>query len=177
MEHFDDLLSVGLDESIWELNPRSIETPDDLRDYIKSALKEARSGISIPFAIVLRGSGKAVGSTRFGNIDVPNRRLEIGWTWLGRNWWRTGANTECKILLLTHGFEDLGCARVELKTDVLNVRSRNAILRIGAREEGVLRKHILTQGGRWRDTVYYSILDHEWPVVKKRLESMKAKYE
>lgn len=177
MTHVEDLLTVGLDQDIWKLNPRLIETPDDLRNYVRGALEDAELGATVPFAIILQGSGRAIGSTRFGNIDVQNRRLEIGWTWLGRSWWRTAANTECKILLLTHAFEDLGCARVELKTDTLNVRSRNAILRIGAQEEGILRKHILTEKGRWRDTVYYSILEEEWPEVKERLVTMKAKYE
>ena len=127
-----------------------------------------RLGEAIPFAIVLIDTGQAIGSTRYGNIDRGNRRLEIGWTWIGRAWWRTGVNTECKLLLLQHAFEVLGCARVELKTDTLNRRSRAALLRIGATEEGSLRKHILTESGRWRDTVYYSILDDEWPDVKHR---------
>jgi RimJ/RimL family protein N-acetyltransferase len=111
-----------------------------------------------------------VGSTRFGNIEPDHRRVEIGWTWIGRDWQRTAVNTETKLLMLTHAFETWGCVRVELKTDALNARSRAAILRIGAREEGTMRQHQVTESGRLRDTVYFSILDREWPEVKRGLE-------
>ena len=113
-----------------------------------------------------------VGSTRFGNYDPLNRRIEIGWTWLAGAWQRTATNTEAKYLMLTHAFERLGCVRVELKTDVLNLPSRKAMTRIGAKEEGILRKHTLMWTGRYRDTVFYSILDAEWPQVKARLETL-----
>ena len=176
LKHLDDLVKVGLDPEIWAQNPRSIETRKDLEEYVELALAERADGKSIPFAIVLKEPGQAIGSSRYGNIDRANRRLEIGWTWLGRNWWRTGVNSECKFLLLQHAFEDLGCVRVELKTDALNERSRNAMLRIGAREEGTLRKHMLTASGRWRDTVYYSILDTEWPLVRARLREMAERH-
>lgn len=172
LDHLNDLVKVGLDPAIWEASPRSIVTEDDLRGYVESAVIDAERGVSMPYAVILNQSGQAIGSTRYGNIDSANRRLEIGWTWIGRRWWRTGVNTECKILLLQNAFERLGCARVELKTDSINRRSRNAILRIGAQEEGTFRKHMLTASGRWRDTVYYSILDDEWPVVKKKLLEM-----
>ena len=112
--------------------------------------------------------------TRLANADATHRRVEIGWTWIARPWQRTAINTEAKYLMLRHAFEALGCLRVELKTDALNQRSRNAILRIGAREEGVLRKHMITEGGRVRDTVYFSVTDDEWPAVKARLEQMLA---
>jgi N-acetyltransferase len=115
-----------------------------------------------------------VGSTRYGNIDPPNRRLEIGWTWITPAYQRTAVNTEAKLLLLAHAFERLEAHRVELKTDALNEKSRKAILRLGAVEEGIFRKHIVTASGRVRDTVYYSIIDTEWPVVKARLESRLA---
>ena len=176
-EHVDDLSKVGLDPEIWDLSPQNITTRDHLKTYVDDAVRDGEAGISIPFAIVEKESESAVGSTRYCSIDRQNRRLEIGWTWIGRPWWRTGVNTECKLLLLGHAFDDLGCARVEFKTDTLNRRSRNAILRIGATEEGVLRKHILTASGRWRDTVCYSILDDEWPEVKERLEAMRTSYE
>jgi N-acetyltransferase len=113
-----------------------------------------------------------VGSTRFGNYDPSNRRIEIGWTWLARPWQRTAINTEAKYLMLTHAFEKLHCVRVELKTDVLNTPSRKAMLRIGAKEEGILRKHTVMWTGRYRDSIYYSILDEEWPDVKEQLERM-----
>src|SRR4030095_155250 len=110
-------------------------------------------------------------STRYGNIDLANRRLEIGWTWVAPAYQRTAVNTEAKLLLLTHAFERLGVNRVELKTDALNQKSRTAIARLGAVEEGTFRKHIVTASGRVRDTVYYSIIDTEWPTVKRRLET------
>jgi RimJ/RimL family protein N-acetyltransferase len=110
-----------------------------------------------------------VGSTRFANADATHRRVEIGWTWLGRDAQRTALNTEAKLLLLGHAFDALGCIRVELKTDALNARSRSAIRRLGAVEEGTLRQHMITSTGRMRDTVYYSILHHEWPAVRDAL--------
>ncbi|MEX1276209.1 MAG: GNAT family protein, partial [Bacteroidota bacterium] len=117
-----------------------------------------------------RSSGTVVGSTRFANIERTHRRLEIGWTWVARAWQRTPINTEAKYLMLTHAFETLGCIRVELKTDSLNEKSRKAMLRIGAKEEGTLRNHMITQEGRIRHSVYYSITNDEWPGVKRLLE-------
>jgi RimJ/RimL family protein N-acetyltransferase len=139
--------------------------------YIEAALNEEERGVSLPFAIVDKAAGRAIGSTRYGNIDRTNHRVEIGWTWIAREWQRTAINTEAKYLLLRHAFESLGCMRVELKTDSLNERSRAAILRIGAREEGVFRNHMVTASGRIRHTVYFSIIDSEWPAVKARLEA------
>jgi RimJ/RimL family protein N-acetyltransferase len=150
-------------------------TPDGLRLYIESALQRQAEGTALPFAVVSKAAGKAIGSTRYGNIDPENRRVEIGWTWYGRDFQRTAVNTECKYLLLRHAFETLGCLRVEFKTDVLNERSRKAILRIGAKEEGVFRKHMVMPSGRVRDTVYFSIVDTEWPAVKMRLGRMLAR--
>ncbi len=175
--HLDALAKVGLDPDIWELNPKIISTRDHLAEYVAEALRQSGAGLSVPFAIVLRDTGQVIGSTRYGNINRSNRRLEIGWTWIGRAWWRTGVNTECKLLLLRHAFEDLGCTRLELKTDALNHRSRKSILRLRATEEGIFRKHMLTASGRWRDTVWYSILDDEWPRVKQRLEAKQAEHE
>ena len=123
------------------------------------------------FATVERSSGRAIGSTRFMNIDRANRRVEIGSTWIAPPWQRTAVNTEAKYLMLRHAFEVWGCMRVELKTDALNQKSRNAILRIGAKEEGTLRRHLVTWTGRVRDTVYFSILDDEWPEAKRKLEN------
>ena len=139
--------------------------------YVETALRWQAEGTALPFATVERRVGTVVGSTRFGNIDRPNRRVEIGWTWLGPRWQRTACNTEAKYLMLRHAFETWGCLRVEFKTDALNERSRAALLRIGAREEGTLRKHMITTTGRVRDSVYFSILDDEWPAVKERLEA------
>jgi RimJ/RimL family protein N-acetyltransferase len=137
---------------------------------VERALAAARTGKVLPFATIARSAGRAIGSTRFATFERENRRVEIGWTWIGRDWQRTAINTEAKYLMLAHAFEKLGCFRVELRTDVLNERSRAAIRRIGAVEEGILRKHAITSAGRVRDDVYYSILDDEWPEVKARLE-------
>ena len=130
------------------------------------------AGKALPFAIIDRATGRAVGSTRFGNFEPAHRRVEIGWTWPGTPWQRTAFNTEAKYLLLVHAFESLGLNRVEFKTDVLNERSRKAILRLGALEEGVLRRHMIVRDGRVRDSVYYSIIAEEWPAVKANLRRM-----
>jgi N-acetyltransferase len=170
MAHHVPLCEVGLDEELWNLIPERVLTPEDMRKYIQSALDAQAAGTALPFATVDRASGRAIGSTRFGNIDRANRRVEIGWTWLGLKWQRTAANTEAKYLMLRHAFEVWKCNRVELKTDSLNERSRRAILRIGAREEGTLRNHMVTWSGRLRHTVYYSVIAPEWPAVKAGLE-------
>ena len=169
--HLAELAQVGLDEELWRWIPTPVRTREEMAAYIEAALNEEERGISLPFAIVDKAAGRAIGSTRYGNIDRTNHRVEIGWTWIAREWQRTAVNTEAKYLLLRHAFESLGCMRVELKTDSLNERSRAAILRIGAREEGVFRNHMVTASGRIRHTVYFSIIDSEWPAVKARLEA------
>jgi RimJ/RimL family protein N-acetyltransferase len=161
---------VGLDADLWQLIPYRVTTPEEMLAYIRSALEAQAAGTALPFATIHGDSGQVVGSTRYMNIEHAHRRIEIGATWLARPWQRTTINTEAKYLMLRHAFETLGCIRVELKTDVLNQRSRTAIARIGATEEGTLRKHMLTWSGRVRDTVYFSILDSEWPRVKAELE-------
>ncbi len=132
--------------------------------------------MTLPFATVEKSSGTAVGSTRFGNIDLNNLRAEIGWTWIAKPWQRTAINTEAKLLMLRHAFEVWQCNRVELKTDALNQRSRRAIERLGAKEEGTLRQHMVTSSSRLRDTVYYSITNDEWPAVETQLIQMLARY-
>jgi RimJ/RimL family protein N-acetyltransferase len=170
--HHAGLSAVGLDPEIWRYTLVLVKTADDMRSYMESALELQREGTTLPFVTIERSSGRIVGSTRFGNYDPANRRIEIGWTWIAPPWQRTAINTEAKYLMLSHAFEKLGCVRVELKTDVLNAASRKAMLRIGATEEGVLRKHSLVWDGRFRDSIYYSILDEEWPGVKQQLEKM-----
>lgn len=171
MQHLPVLTEVGLDADLWRWTVNQVRTPQDMAAYVEAALAQQRQGRALPFATVDRVSGRVVGTTRFGNIDGPNRRVEIGWTWIARPWQRTLLNTEAKYLMLRHAFEDASCIRVELKTDVLNERSRAAIARLGATEEGVLRSHMVTEGGRIRDTVYYSILASEWSSVRQRLEA------
>jgi RimJ/RimL family protein N-acetyltransferase len=171
LAHTAALCEVGLDQELWRWTTSQARTPEELRAYIETALREQAAGTALPFATVARSAGRAIGSTRFGNIDTTNRRVEIGWTWIGRPWQRTAVNTEAKYLMLRHAFETWGCIRVELKTDSLNAASRAAILRIGAKEEGTLRNHMLAHTGRLRHTVYFSIIDSEWPTVKANLEA------
>jgi RimJ/RimL family protein N-acetyltransferase len=158
-------------EDIFRWIPYSMKTREDFERLVQKAFAEQERGESIVFATVERASGQVVGSTRFMNIDRANRRVEIGSTWIAPAWQRTAVNTEAKYLMLRHAFEVWGCVRVELKTDALNQKSRNAILRIGAKEEGTLRRHVITWTGRIRDSVYFSILDNEWPEAKARLEA------
>jgi RimJ/RimL family protein N-acetyltransferase len=169
--HLSGLAEIGLDEELWRWIPTQVRTAEEMAAYIETALQEQKRGVSLPFAILEKASGRVIGSTRYGNIDRPHHRVEIGWTWVAREWQRTSVNTEAKYLLLRHAFESLGCIRVELKTDSLNEKSRAAILRIGAQQEGILRNHMITASGRIRHTVYFSIVDSEWPAVKARLES------
>lgn len=171
MAHLDGLCAVGLDPQLWQWEAIRKRSREDMQAYVGKALDEQQRGVSLPFATLFRRTGQVIGSTRYLNMDLANRRVEIGATWIGRPWQRTAVNTEVKYLMLQHAFEVLGCFRVELKTDVLNERSRRAILRLGAKEEGVLRRHVVTDTGRVRDTVYYSILDHEWPSVKVALQA------
>ena len=168
-DHLAGLAAVGLEEELWRWIPTPVRTVEEMAAYIATALREQAQGVSLPFALLERQTGRPIGSTRYGNIDRTNHRVEIGWTWVAREWQRTAINTEAKYLLLKHAFETLGCIRVELKTDSLNERSRAAILRIGAREEGIFRNHMITANGRIRHTVYFSIVDSEWPAVKARL--------
>ncbi len=172
IEHLPGLTEAGLFPELWRWIPTPVTDAAGMREYVLTALDELRRGVSLPFALRDRASGQIIGCTRFSNISRPDRRLEIGWTWVTPAFQRTRANTEAKFLLLQHAFEVLGAVRVELKTDALNEKSRRAILRIGATEEGIFRKHRLTSTGRMRDTVYFSIIDDEWPAVRERLRGM-----
>jgi N-acetyltransferase len=169
-EHLAELCDAGLDEELWRWIPTQVRTSADMAAYIDTALQEQASGTALPFALIEQSSGRAIGSTRYANIERFHHRVEIGWTWIARPWQRTAVNTEMKYLLLRHAFETWGCMRVELKTDSLNTKSRQAILRIGAREEGTFRNHMITSTGRIRHTVYFSIVKEEWPEVKAKLE-------
>jgi len=173
-DHAPGLARIAFDPSLWKWTPTGVSNMAELEAYMGEALDLQQRGSQLPFVIEDRASGDLIGSTRYGNIERAHKRLEIGWTWLGVKHQRTSANTQAKLLLLTHAFETLGAMRVELKTDVLNEKSRNAILRIGARQEGIFRKHLITATGRIRDSVYFSILDDEWPGVKSRLQDRLA---
>jgi len=159
-------------DDIFQWIPYRMKSEEDFQLVVDKAFGEQQRGESVVFATVERSSGKVIGSTRFMNIDRANRRVEIGSTWIVPPWQRSAVNTEAKYLMLRHAFEVWKCFRVELKTDALNQKSRNAILRIGAKEEGTLRRHVITWTGRVRDSVYFSILDSEWPEVKAGLEQM-----
>lgn len=168
--HLDSLCSVGLDEELWRWTPYVVSTREEMAQYLNTALKDHEKGVALPFVTISQDTNEVIGSTRFANIECAHRRLEIGWTWLSRQWQRTRANTEAKYLMLIHAFETLGCLRVEFKTDFLNEKSRNALVRIGAKEEGVFRNHMITASGRLRDTIYFSIIASEWLSVKSALE-------
>jgi RimJ/RimL family protein N-acetyltransferase len=172
--HAPDLFAaLNVDPTIWrwwrETPPADLE---GMRGFVAGTLEEQAAGSIIAFAQIERASGRAVGTTTYMEISRRDRGLEIGSTWLGKPWQRTGINTEAKYLLLRHAFEELGAARVQLKTDARNVQSQTAIARLGALREGVLRRHRLVRDGFLRDTVMFSIIDDEWPGVKARLEAM-----
>lgn len=169
MDHHGALCEVGLDPSLWVWTVGLVKSPQDMREYMIAALDAQAAGTAVPYVTVERASGKVVGSSRFMNIDRANRRVEIGSTWVAPAWQRTVVNSEAKYLMLRHAFETLGCIRVELKTDSLNEQSRRAILRIGAKEEGTFRNHMICYDGRVRHSVYFSITDAEWPTVKAGL--------
>jgi RimJ/RimL family protein N-acetyltransferase len=175
LEHFDALWAVGQDPELWKWTPYQITAPDKMRTYLRAALDGQELGVALPFVTIEQKTDRVVGSTRFGNIDAPNQRVEIGWTWIGQPWQRTPVNTEAKFLMLQHAFETWHCIRVEFKTDALNTRSRAAIARLGAKEEGVFRHHMITESGRLRDSVYFSIINEEWPDVKTRLQALLAR--
>jgi RimJ/RimL family protein N-acetyltransferase len=164
--HEDELWEASRDPAVWRW--LSIVQPTT-RAELRAWLDEALSSEDLAFASVLRSTGRAVGSTRFLALRPEHRSLEIGWTWLAPAAWGTGANVEAKLLMLEHAFERLGCRRVELKTDALNVRSRRALEALPARFEGIHRKHMLVRGSENRDSAWYSVVDDEWPDVRANL--------
>jgi len=169
-EHAQGLYNRGRMGADWAFMPRACFIDmADVRQWIEEALQDETQ---MPFTIVEKAKGRVVGSTRFLHMRPEHRTVEIGWTWLGQEWQRTGVNTEAKLLLLTHAFDRMGCIRVEFKTDARNLRSQRALERIGATREGVLRNHMIVQGGYHRDSVYFSVIDEEWPAVKKRLQGL-----
>ncbi len=172
--HAAALAVVGLHPELWRLQPRPICTHADMVAYVAAALSDAQAGLGLPFVICDRQSGEVIGSTRFMDIALAHRRLEIGATWITPRWQRTQANTEAKLLLLSHAFESLAVQKVVFKTEVLNTASANALARIGATQEGVFRQHLIADSGRVRDMVYFSILSSEWPTVKAGLLSRLA---
>jgi RimJ/RimL family protein N-acetyltransferase len=169
MAHLDDLTAVALDPAIWRWTIARPMDPAGVRAWLEEALANAAAGSEVPFATIDTASGRAIGSSRFLSIAPEHRRLEIGWTWLGSDYQRTGANRAAKLLQLGHAFEDLGAIRVEFKTHARNERSRTALLGIGATFEGIFRRHMIMPDGSLRDSAYYSIVAGEWPAVRERL--------
>jgi RimJ/RimL family protein N-acetyltransferase len=176
LAHAESLARAAADGELWKTDVTIIPKPEGMKDYIRAALKGFALGFELPFAIIRKtgSASQVVGTTRFYEVFSKDRKAAIGYTWLGKSAQRTPLNTEAKLLLLTHAFETWECVRVELVTDVLNDQSRAAILRLGAKQEGILRQHLILPSGRVRDSVVFSIIDSEWPEVKKRLESKLA---
>jgi RimJ/RimL family protein N-acetyltransferase len=172
MEHAGALLEAAQSEEIWLHTLDKPQTIEAMQDYIARALGDGDNKTGIPFAVRHIATDRFIGSTRYANIAPLRRGLEIGFTWYAPRFWRTSVNTECKYLLLKHAFETLQYIRVELQAMVDNARSRAAILRLGAIEEGVLRSRIVRRNGQRFDSVFFSILDNEWPGVKARLEGL-----
>jgi N-acetyltransferase len=174
--HTAGLAAVGMDESIWEYMPYgAMNNEDDIRRWVRTILDRRAEGTDLPFVVIHKASGRVAGTTRYMEIRPEHNGLEIGGTWYGAEFRRTQVNTECKYLLLHHAFEELGCIRVQLKTDLRNERSQRAIERLGAAKEGMLRNHMILPNGYIRHSIYYSIIISEWPQVKSRLEQMLGK--
>ena len=171
--HTPGLAEIGVGQDFWDfMLYGNMKSEADMANWVRDILSRAEKGTDLPFAVVHLASGRVAGATRYLNIMPNDRGLEIGGTWYGLEFQRTAVNTECKYLLLEYAFEILGCIRVQFKTDLRNERSQRAIERLGAKHEGILRNHMILPDGRYRDSVYYSIIDKEWPEVKTRLEAM-----
>jgi RimJ/RimL family protein N-acetyltransferase len=176
-EHVPALAEIGLGQDFWGFMVYGqMETREDMLNWVRDILTRAQKGTDLPFIVVHLASGRVAGATRYLNIMADDRGLEVGGTWYGPEFQRTVVNTECKYLLFRHAFEELGCVRVQLKTDSRNERSQKAIERIGAKKEGILRNHMILPDGHIRDSVFYRILVSEWPYVKKKIEVMDNKY-
>ena len=169
LAHQEALIAAAGDGELWNSTVTVVPARDTMTEYINEALKARARGTELPFVIIRKLSGEVVGTTRFYEIESKDRRVAIGYTWVSRSAQRTAVNTEAKLLLLTHAFEHWRCIRVEFITDVLNQQSRAAILRLGAKEEGILRNHMIMPGGRIRDSGCFSIIAAEWPMVKANL--------
>lgn len=170
-EHVPGLAEVGLDPELWRWTLARPHGVDDVRAWAASTISARDAGAEFPFATIDVASGRPIGSSRYMNIVLEHRRLEIGWTWVAPPWQRTGANREAKLLMLEHAFERLGCRRVEFKTDSNNEKSRVALLGIGASFEGIFRNHMVMPDGRMRHSAWYSVIDEEWPAVRAGLEA------
>ncbi|MBU0726163.1 MAG: GNAT family N-acetyltransferase [Alphaproteobacteria bacterium] len=167
--HLEGLAAAGAEPKLWRYSPTAATGLDGMRAYLQEALDAQATGAALVFTTIDKASGRIAGSSRYAAIDRKNKRLEIGWTWIDPAFQRSHVNTEAKLLMLQHAFEVLGCMRVEFKTDQLNTQSQTALARLGAVQEGIFRKHMIMPDGRIRHSIYFSILDEEWPGVKARL--------
>ena len=167
--HFELLLPTAMEPALWLFTVAKIDSPETFRKYFDTALEEKRNKRSYPFAYFNRQTNQYAGSTRFGNIEFAHKKVEIGWTWIHPSLQGTGFNKHCKFLLLRFGFETLGLNRIELKTNLLNLKSQKAMRKIGAAQEGIFRKNIINDDGTWRDTVYFSFINDEWPEIKQTI--------
>ena len=175
--HVPGLAEIGVGQNFWDFMLYGrMDSEEDMRGWVRDIVSRGEKGTDLPFVVIHLASGRTAGATRYLNIMPRDRGLEIGGTWYGAEFQRTAVNTECKYLLLSHAFEALGAIRVQLKTDLRNERSQKAMERIGAKKEGILRNHMILPDGRYRDSVFYSILDTEWAEVKMNLEVMMRKY-
>jgi RimJ/RimL family protein N-acetyltransferase len=175
--HEAGLIAAANEPSLFQWMPVDMaSSPDAVRGWLQASLENAQAEREVPFAILDAGSGRVLGSTRFLELRLEHRRAEIGWTWLTRAAWSTGANVETKLLLLSRAFEQVGCRRVEFKTDARNQRSRGALLALGTQFEGILRKHMVVRNGAPRDSAYYSVIDDEWPELKLRLQDRRDEH-
>jgi len=170
LDHEAGLRAAAADGELWKLTITSVPEPEDTRAYIERALQHQSDGHRLPFAVLEASTGRVLGSTSYHDIVPAIDRLEIGWTWYARSHWRTGLNSCCKLLLMTHAFETLGAQLVGWRTDIQNLRSQAAIERLGAQKDGVLRHHAARRDGTVRDTVMYSMTAHEWPAARARLQ-------
>jgi RimJ/RimL family protein N-acetyltransferase len=170
----DQFRSIAFEPDIWRYFVFRIETEEHLERFIQNSINDHAAGIRVALAVIARQTNRIAGSMSFGNMAEEHGRLEIGWSWLGRDFRGTRINKWSKYLMLAYAFEDLACERVEFKTDALNARARQGLLKIGAKEEGTLRSYNLMPGNRRRDAVYYSILKHEWPEVKRMLRHVES---
>jgi RimJ/RimL family protein N-acetyltransferase len=170
LSHHEQLCEVGLEEQLWRLTTIRLQTPQDMLEYIQTALQGQAEGTTLPFVIIEKGSGKVVGTSRYHGINKAHRRVEIGFTWIALEWQRTRVNTEAKYLMLKQAFEEYQSVRVEFRADRSNEQSCRALIRIGAKQEGILRKYVISSDKGVRDLALFSIIDTEWPKVKANLE-------
>jgi len=175
--HLADIQTAAADGELWKLFFTSVPSPENTQNWLNIALEMQQQQKAVPFVVRENATGQIVGATRYCNMDINNKRLEIGYTWYAQRVQRSPVNTECKLLLLGHAFEEFDCIAVEFRTDWFNRRSQAAIERLGAKRDAILRNHMILPDGRIRDTVVYSILNSEWAGVKKNLQYMQTKYE